>query len=82
MRHAHLMLLIVFLLRPAYLTAQTRSMAQDSSVNNLLHPAGTRTVPFGTLGHVQKVGGGPRPMLLIPGQEFGGGVCGEFMERQ
>lgn len=61
--------------------AQARSMAQDSTLNNLVHPPGTRTVPWGTLGGVITTGTGSRHMILIPGLGFSGGVFDEFMAR-
>ena len=60
---------------------QTRSMTQDPALNNLQHPAGLATVAPGTLGHVRKLGDGPRKMVLIPGLGFGDGIWSEFMER-
>lgn len=59
-------------------TAQRRAMAQDSSLNNLVHPAGYQTAAS-ALGRVRKVGHGPRSMVLIPGLGFGGDVFDEFM---
>lgn len=63
------------------LDAQTRSMAQDSALDNLRHPRGVETAALGTLGHVRKVGEGSRTMLLIPGIGFGDNIWTEFMER-
>lgn len=62
-------------------SAQQRSMAQDTSLNNLRLPSGTLTTPLGTLGRVRTVGTGPKHMLLIPGLGFGDDVWTEFMER-
>jgi pimeloyl-ACP methyl ester carboxylesterase len=56
-------------------------MAQDSALNNLVHPPGTRTAAWGTLGGVVTAGTGTRPMILIPGLGFSGGVFDEFMAR-
>jgi hypothetical protein len=53
---------------------QQRRMAQDSSLNNLRHPAGLATTPFGTLGAVRTVGSGPRTVVLLAGLGFGGGI--------
>ena len=64
-----------------HIVAQTRSMAQDPSLNNLVHPAGTKTTPLDTLGKVKKVGEGKRVLLLIPGIGFGDDIWSEFMER-
>jgi pimeloyl-ACP methyl ester carboxylesterase len=66
---------------PAALPAQNRSMAQDSTLDNLAHPAGTETTAMGTLGAVRRVGSGPRSMILIPGIGFSGSVYDEFMDR-
>ena len=63
-------------------TAQTRSMAQDPSLNNLRHPPGTATTALNTLARIRKTGAGPRTLILIPGIGFGGDVWSEFMERQ
>jgi pimeloyl-ACP methyl ester carboxylesterase len=73
---------LFLLVSPAGLGAQARSMAQDSTLDNLRHPPGVETVPFGTLGDVRKAGNGRRAMLLIPGIGFGGDIWTEFMERQ
>jgi pimeloyl-ACP methyl ester carboxylesterase len=61
--------------------AQTRSMAQDPTLDNLRHPPSVATAALDSLGRVRKVGEGPRPMLLIPGLGFGDGIWTEFMER-
>ena len=60
---------------------QTRSMAQDPTLNNFVHAAGVETTAIGTLGRVRRLGDGPRTMLLIPGLGFGDGIWAEFMER-
>lgn len=62
--------------------AQPRSLAQDSTLDNLRHPPGTGTAAWGTLGGVVKSGDGPRTMILIPGIGFGGGVWDEFAARR
>jgi pimeloyl-ACP methyl ester carboxylesterase len=66
---------------PAMAPAQTRSMAQDSSLDNLQHAGGVKTAAVGTLGNVRELGDGPRKMLLIPGLGFGDDVWTEFMDR-
>lgn len=74
--------ILVCLLVPfAHLGGQTPSMAQDPALDNLRHPPGTSTTPEGTFGKVDKVGDGPRSMILIPGLGFGGGIWAEFMAR-
>jgi pimeloyl-ACP methyl ester carboxylesterase len=70
-----------FLVDPSRLVAQTRSMAQDSTLNNLVHPPGYQTAPPGSLGRVRNEGTGPRQMILIPGLGFSGDVFDEFMTR-
>lgn len=67
------------ILLPSLTSAQPRSLRQDSTLDNLRHPPGTSTAPFGTLGAVAKVGTGPRTLILIPGIGFGGGVWREYM---
>ena len=52
----------------------------DSTRNNYVFPAGTETVPLGTLGKVERHGRGPVPMILVPGHGFGGDVFRSFME--
>ncbi|HSF14273.1 MAG TPA: alpha/beta hydrolase [Vicinamibacteria bacterium] len=64
------------------LHGQERSMAQDPSLNNLVHPEGYETAPLGTFGHVEKQGTGPVPMVLIPGGGFGWSVFEPFMKNQ
>lgn len=72
---------LVLVLVPAGLSGQTRSLSQDPALDNLRLPAGIETTAFGQLGHVRKLGEGPRAMLLIPGLGFGDDVWAEFMER-
>ncbi len=55
-----------------------RIMAQDSTLDHLVDPPGTRTVPLGTLGEVVRSGNGTRPMILVPGFGFGARVFEEF----
>jgi hypothetical protein len=64
MRLRGLLFLLLALRAPVAVSGQTRSMAQDSTLNNLEHPAGTHTAPYGTLGNVRKVGEGGRVLLL------------------
>src|SRR5262249_17048849 len=63
------------------LSAQPRSLVQDSTLDNLRHPTGYQTAAIGTLGAVIKVGTGPRTMILMPGLGFGGGIFDDFMAR-
>jgi len=81
MRICYLLLTVALATPTLPAAAQVRSMAQDSTLNNLEHAAGTATVPFGTLGRVRKVGEGRRVLLLIPGFGFSDNVWAEFMER-
>jgi pimeloyl-ACP methyl ester carboxylesterase len=41
--------------------------AQDSSLNNLVHPAGYETCDLGAVGDVQMSGHGPQTLVLLPG---------------
>lgn len=65
---------------PNAASGQQRSMAQDPSLNNLVHPEGYETAPPGTFGHVEKRGTGPVPVVLIPGGGFGWEVFEPFMK--
>ena len=44
-----------------------RIMKQDTSINNLIHPAGYQTLPINEIGKVQKFGQGPQDVVLIAG---------------
>jgi pimeloyl-ACP methyl ester carboxylesterase len=81
MRSRRLPSLLLLALLPAELDGQVRALAQDSTLDNLRHPPGTRTVASGTLGRVRKVGEGRRKVLLIPGLGFGDDIWAELMER-
>ena len=65
---------------PLCASAQARSMAQDSSLDNLVHAAGTALTPMGTLGRVRIAGAGPRHMVLIAGMGFGDDTWEEFAQ--
>lgn len=76
---------VVFLLAaamalPGDAGAQVRSMAQDASLDNLVHPVGTVTAPWGALGRIEKSGSGSKTMILIPGIGFGGAVWDDFVK--
>ena len=60
--------------------AQERSMEQDPSLDNLLHPEGYQTAEPGTFGHVEKRGSGSVPLVLIAGGGFGWKVYEPFMK--
>ena len=55
-----------------------RILEQDSTLNNLVDPAGYRTAPLGTLGGVQVFGSGPQDVIFIPGLGFGGEVIEDY----
>ncbi len=57
-----------------------RIMKQDSTLNNLVDPAGYKTGRLGELGGVVKVGSGKQAMIFIPGLGFSGEVFRELME--
>ena len=59
--------------------AQVPGISMD--VNNFVHPDGTKTGPLGRLGHVEKRGHGPVPMVFVPGAAFGWSVFDGFMTR-
>jgi pimeloyl-ACP methyl ester carboxylesterase len=61
------------------LAGQERSMEQDPTLNNLVHPEGYQTATPGTFGHVEKRGSGDIPMVLIPGGGFGWTVFEDLM---
>lgn len=73
--------LFALALLPAVLDAQERSMARDPALDNLVHPPGTETLPFATLGNVRRAGDGPRTLLLLPGLGFGDEIWADFIER-
>jgi len=72
------MLFIFFFLPNADYAQQ---FLQDSTLNNLVHPAGYLTCKLGELGGVKKAGTGKQTMILIPGLGFGGKVFSTFMDR-
>jgi len=57
-----------------------RIMKQDSTLNNLVDPPGYETGTPGTFGDVLRHGSGLRPMILIPGFGFSGGIFADLME--
>jgi len=76
-----LAILVALLLTPGTSFGQKRLMEQDSTLNNLVHLPGAKTIPLGELGDWKKTGNGPRIMLIIPGAGFGGQIFDEFAER-
>lgn len=63
------------------LAAQERSLAQDPTLDNLVHRPGTVTAPWETLGEVRRGGTGERTLLFLPGIGFGADVWTEVAER-
>jgi pimeloyl-ACP methyl ester carboxylesterase len=62
------------------LGAQTRTLVQDSTVNNLVAAPGAPVTPPGRLGAVERVGTGRTHVVLIPGAGFGGAVYRPFAD--
>lgn len=56
-------------------------MAQDPALDNLAHPPGTATTPWGELGRVTRAGDGTRTLLFLPGLGFGDEVWKETAAR-
>lgn len=63
------------------LASAANSLAQETKHGNFELPAGAATCPVGTLGHVEKRGSGPVPVILFPGAGFGWDAWESFMER-
>lgn len=61
----------------AILAAALAMTGQDS----LTLPPGAKTAPLGKLGHVEKIGAGPVPIIILPGAPFGWETWKPFMER-
>lgn len=53
----------------------------DPRIDNFRHPPGTKTAAKPGLGHVEKSGRGPVPMILIPGAAFDWIIWKGFMRR-
>jgi pimeloyl-ACP methyl ester carboxylesterase len=70
---------VLFFLAASELEAQSGAFQQDSTLNNLEHPAGYRPPQLGIIPEVVRRGGGPIDVLLIPGWGFGAEVFEEFM---
>lgn len=62
------------------LQGQSRTLAQDSSRNNLLQVPGTTLTAPGELGAVARVGTGARHLLFIAGAGFGGDAYRPFAD--
>jgi pimeloyl-ACP methyl ester carboxylesterase len=70
---------LVLFLAASELDAQSGAFQQDSTLNNLEHPAGYGTSELGVIPEVVRRGTGPIDVLLIPGWGFGAEVFEEFM---
>jgi len=64
----------------ASLIAQQSSPRTDSTINNLVLPAGYITSEYGVIPEYIKTGKGKQAMILIPGLGFDGSVFSDFME--
>jgi len=73
-----LFFLLVIFIHVQILSAQ--NSLQDSTLNNLIHPAGYKTCTLGELGAVKKSGKGNQTMILIPGLGFGADVFDSFIK--
>jgi pimeloyl-ACP methyl ester carboxylesterase len=74
------LLALVLVPGAAELRAQTRTLTQDSSRNNLVQPPGLATTPPGELEPVLRVGSGGRPLVFLAGAGFGGDVYRPFAD--
>lgn len=74
-------LMIPLLLFLGHLVFAQDPTLQDSSLNNLVHPAGYKACQVGELGRVTKKGKGKQSMILIPGLGFGGDIYADFIKR-
>lgn len=72
------LLLLVTLLSFETLFSQNLIM-QDSTLNNLVHPAGYASCFIGELGSVKKYGKGSSSMILVSGLGFGANVFDDFI---
>jgi pimeloyl-ACP methyl ester carboxylesterase len=59
----------------------TPAKAQAVGIDNLVVPAGAARIRAGTLGHVEVLGRGPVPLILIPGAPFTWRVWAGFAAR-
>ena len=73
------LLVLLFLITAGNGFSQRPKFVQDSTLNNLIHPAGYETSPNGRLGAVSQSGHGKSSMILIPGIGFGGDVFDELI---
>lgn len=70
----HIIISVILFLLVQKGLAQNVSPAQDSTLNNLVHPEGYITCKIGKLGAVKKYGNGKQSMILVPGLGFGSDV--------
>lgn len=61
--------------------AQANTSMQDSTLNNLVHPDGYKTVRIGELGLIMKSGNGKQAMILVPGMGFGAEIFDDFVKQ-
>lgn len=73
-----LLLAFYFFLLTVSSSGQDYSKMLDTTLNNLVHPAGYKTVKTGELGNVEKSGKGKMSMILLPGIGFGGNSLSEL----
>jgi len=60
-------LLLIFFMSQSMAQRKKRIMKQDTSINNLIHPAGYQTMPIDQVGKLQKFGNGSQDVILIAG---------------
>jgi pimeloyl-ACP methyl ester carboxylesterase len=70
----------LLMLRAATIQPQSGVFEQDSTLDNLRHPAGYATAPLGTLGQVVRRGSGPTDVVIIAGWGFGAEDFERFMQ--
>ncbi len=63
------------------LTSLLAAPVPGEPIDNMVHPAGTITVPVGELGAVEHFGDGPVTLVLVPGAPFSGEIWQGFVER-
>ncbi len=73
-------LFLTAMLHPLLLSASIPILAQDSSINNLVLPAGYTTSGYGAMPAYIKAGQGSQTLVLIPGLGFDASVFSDFME--
>ena len=71
---------LLLLLALSFRTLTAQNFLQDSTLDNLVLPAGYKTCRPGDLGAVKKVGHGKQSVILIPGIGFSANVFDNFMK--